>query len=238
MEPEKDYYFRLYYNNEYTDIIKINLSKDEIKCIGGDRDGGDNINQEMPSVKQPYRSRGHGVTSDRNENPVITEKSDENSTTVSGKRLKDMSKTSDNKITFEKDGIEIKIPGDFVEENNIKENDAVTVTIDKKDDNKFSFSLDINDKKIKDIPPSEVYIHGKNSKEPEKLSINSTGEYDLPPDNITENKPSDNPKSSDKNLTSADDIITAEQENTVTLIPVISIIIFCSLFITILIILL
>lgn len=237
LEADKDYYFRLCYKGEYTDIIKINLSKDEITSIGGDRDGGDNSEQEMPPVKQSYRSGGHGVTSDKDENPVITEKSDENSTTVSGKRLKDMIKTPDNKITFEKDGIEVKIPGDFIEENNIEENDAVTVTIDKKDDNKFSFSLDINDKKIKDIPHSEVYIPRKNSKEPEKFIINSTGEYDLPPDNIIENEPSDNPKISDKNLTSADDIITAEQKNTVTPIPVISIIIFCSLFIAILIIL-
>lgn len=237
MEPEKDYYFRLYYNNEYTDIIKINLSKDEINCISGDRDGGDNSEQEMPPVEQPYRSGGHGVTSDKDENPVITEKSDENSTTVSGKRLKDMIKTPDNKITFEKDGIEVKIPGNFIEENNIEENDAVTVTIDKKDDNKFSLSLDINGKEVKDIPNTEVYVPVKNSEEPEKLMINSTGEYTLPDSNNTDNAASDKKETLYEDRDTAEDTRIRKQERTLSPLPVISAVLVCSLFIAILIIL-
>lgn len=237
MEPEKDYYFKLYYNNEYTDIIKINLSKDEITSIGGDRDGGDNSKQDIPPVEQTYISRGHGVTSAKKESPLITESSDENTTTVSGKRLEDIRKTPDNKITFEKDGIAVKIPGEFAKENNIEEDDSVTVTIEREDDSKFSLSLDINGKEVKDIPDTEVYVPVKNSEEPEKLMIDSTGEYTLPGSNNQDNAASDKKETLYEDRDTAEDTRIRKQERTLSPLPVISAVLVCSLFIAILIIL-
>lgn len=237
LEADKDYYFRLCYKGEYTDIIKINLSKDEITSIGGDRDGSDNSEQDVPPVEQTYISRGHGVTSAKKESPLITENSDENTVTVSGKRLEDMRKTPDNKITFEKDGIAVKIPGEFAEENNIEEDDAVTVTIEREDDNKFSLSLDINGKEVKDIPNTEVYVPVKNSEEPEKLMINSTGEYTLPDSNNTDNAASDKKETLYEDRDTAEDTRIRKQERTLSPLPVISAVLVCSLFIAILIIL-
>lgn len=230
MEPEKDYYFRLCYNDEYTDMIKINLSRDEITSIGGDRDGGDNSRQEIPPLEQTYISGGHGVTSAEKESPLITESSDENTTTISGKRLEDISKTPDNKITFEKDGIEVNIPGEFAEENNIEEDDTVTVTIDREGDNKFSLSIDVNGKEITDIPHAEVYIPSEDSREPERLVIDRTGEYALGSnsnDNSNNSKDSKD-ESSYKNTA---------QETTVKTLPTVLIISLCSLLLFILIIL-
>ena len=237
LEADKDYYFRLCYKGEYTDMIKINLSKDEITSIGGDRDGGDNSEQEVPPVEQTYISRGHGVTSAEKESPLITESSDENTATVSGKRLVDMKKTPDNKITFEKDGIAVKIPGEFIEENNIEEDDAVTVTIEREDDNKFSLSLDINGNEIKDIPNTEVYVPVKNSEKPEKLMIDSTGEYTLPGSNNTDNAASDKKEALYEDRDTAEDTLIRKPKRTLSPLSLISTVLVCSLFIAILIIL-
>lgn len=239
-EPDNDYYFRLFYNNEYTDIIKINLSKDEISCIGGDRDGGDNNIQEIPPVEQPdktYNSSGHGM-----KKPAVNEKSDETSTTVSGKRLEDMAKNPGNKISVEKSGIEVKIPDEFIEDNNIKEDDAVTITIDKEKEDNFSISVDVNGNEIEDIPHTEVYVPTETSKEPQKLVINKTGEYSVNNNSEAENKTFPQKSASSDNNTNYEKEINQENsQNTVTTkikpFAVISVTFVCSLLIIVLIIL-
>lgn len=67
LDPNKDYYFRILYNGEYTDILHIN-SDIELELIEGDHDGGDNYNQNIPHLTSkpdlPQRnstSTGHGV---------------------------------------------------------------------------------------------------------------------------------------------------------------------------------
>ena len=49
------YYFRIEYNGEYSDVLKVLITEDlySYELIGGDRDGGDRDDQTPPSVTQP-----------------------------------------------------------------------------------------------------------------------------------------------------------------------------------------
>lgn len=181
MSDNKDYYFRLYYNDEYTDTIKINIGTMEIYNIEGDRDGGDNSPQNVPVPDQSSSvtgSSGHG--SSNIEVFPVKEFSTANSITVSGERLKDMANTPDNKISVEKEGIEIKLPSDIIEDNNIKDDDTVTITIDQPDDNTFEVALSVDEREIKSIPGTEVFVPLKNTHLPVKINIDTSGEHTVP----------------------------------------------------------
>ena len=51
LTPDTNYYFRLKYDDEFTDILFVNITADEISgnIIQGDRDGGDTAHQELPA---------------------------------------------------------------------------------------------------------------------------------------------------------------------------------------------
>lgn len=57
LAPDTDYYFKLEYQGQFTKTLHINISEDQIKTdfVEGDRDGGDNSKQEIPTLTQ---SRG------------------------------------------------------------------------------------------------------------------------------------------------------------------------------------
>ncbi len=52
--PDTDYYFKLEYQGQFTKTLHINISEDQIKTdfVEGDRDGGDNSKQEIPTLTQ------------------------------------------------------------------------------------------------------------------------------------------------------------------------------------------
>ena len=55
LQPDTDYYFKLKYNGIFTKTLHIRLNEDQIitDLIEGDRDGGDNTEEDIPPLKQP-----------------------------------------------------------------------------------------------------------------------------------------------------------------------------------------
>lgn len=55
LKPDTDYYFKLEYDGAFTKTLHIRLHEDQIitDMIEGDRDGGDNTEEDIPPLKQP-----------------------------------------------------------------------------------------------------------------------------------------------------------------------------------------
>lgn len=201
-EPDKSYYFRLLYKGEYTDILFIDQNIKPI-IIDGDHDGGDNYEQEFPPliVESDVSGNGHGSSGNGvnkqndNERDLYSdttkrlEMSDLNTTVISGKRLTDLAAVN-NKIIFEKQGISAELNKNFIEENNIKAEDTVSVTIEKGENNNFSIDVSVNNKAVEKIPgtvvrfPKTEQTDDANNKEnsTNQLIINEPGSYS-PDDN-------------------------------------------------------
>ena len=235
LDPDTDYYFRLYYNGEYTDTVLINPNVDPV-IIGGDHDGGDNYEQTLPPVIQetpvsddesPDKAlshRGSGSQTDSSNkgsssgSAQVLERSDANTTIISGKRLMDLAEINDNKIIFEKEGISAELSEDFIERNDIKEDDIVSVTISKNQNDDFSIDISINNNEIKEIPDTVISLpkaentydtasitdkHGTDANA-KKITIDETGSY-KPGNNggavkLSENISVDETKNSDTNI--------------------------------------
>lgn len=216
LEPDKSYYFRLLYNDEYTDILFIDQNINPI-IIDGDHDGGDNYEQELPPLivesdisRNRHGSSGSGINKQNdNESNLYSditkrlEMSDLNTTVISGKRLTDLAEVN-NKIIFEKKGISAELNKNFIKENNIKDDDTVSVTIEKGKKDDFSINVSVNNKAVEEIPgtvirfPKTEQTDGVNNKEnnTNQLIINEPGSYS--PDNkggavkLDENSVTDN----------------------------------------------
>lgn len=196
LEDNTDYYFRLKYNDEYTDTIKINKTSGEIIILGGDRDGGDNDKQEVPSIIQDAQTKTEGENAESSQNKKTSDKSskysrniksadeeadEKDSTTVSGKRLEDLAEDNNGKIPFEKNDIEIILDNSFIEDNDIQSDDTVIAEIKREADNRFSVDITVNDKSVTEIPKTEVFIYpsdgiGINEEVPSH-TIDETGSY-------------------------------------------------------------
>lgn len=196
---DKDYYFRLSYNGELTDTIFYDHKNTTTTIIGGDHDGGDNFEQEIPPVqvvapsnKRPKSSSsGHigkqqnvstnSHSSNENHEKQI-ETSNPDTTVISGNRLIDLAELN-NKITFEKHGISAELDKNFIIENNIKNEDTVSVTIDKRDEDNFSVDINVNNTTVKKIPDTVIIIANKTSNTSNdnitKFVINETGQHNV-----------------------------------------------------------
>lgn len=175
LQPHKDQYFRLFYNDEYTNTVLINTDVDPV-IIDGDHDGGDNYEKPLPpqiiesdSSKNKYRSRGNGASKKSSDDIILysdrverLEFSDLNTTVISGKRFNDLAEIN-HKVVFEKDGISATFDKDFIEENNLKDEDTVSVTLRKKDGDNFSIDVSINNKAIKKIPGTIIRFPKENN---------------------------------------------------------------------------
>ena len=66
LKADTNYYFKLYYENKFTDVLHVILSGDDIKTdnITGDRDGGDNSSQIIPPLVQPDKSTKNDKNTD------------------------------------------------------------------------------------------------------------------------------------------------------------------------------
>ena len=216
LEPHKNQYFRLFYNGEYTNTVLINTDVDPV-IIDGDHDGGDNYEQEFPPLivesntsRSGHGSSDNGINKENNNEGYLysdstkrLEISDLNTTVISGKRINDLAEIN-NKIIFEKKGISLELNKNFIEENNIKDEDTVSVTIEKGEKDDFSIDVSINNKAVKKIPdtiirfPKTEETDSVNNKEnnTNQLIINEPGTYS--PDNkggaikIDENSITDN----------------------------------------------
>jgi len=83
-----------------------------------------------------------------------------NKTIISGDKLIETKKTQGDYITFEKSGVAVEIPSDFIEDYNINKNDYIGVEIDRDEEN-INIAVDINDKPVKNIEGAKLRISDK-----------------------------------------------------------------------------
>ena len=244
LQADTDYYFKLKYENAFTKTLHIKLNKEQIKTefMEGDRDGGDNSEQDIPELEQPsnpdsshrpYRPSGGSsiiapavtpilerseeipVRSDNNdrsqhspqthieddvkgndiiENDSIESDSAENNfiendsiknnpmesitdneTVITGERLKQMTESQGGIVFFEKDGIVLEMPRDFIANNNIQSDDTISVKLDN-DTAKINIAVNINNNPVTDISGSSLHI-------PEEKAVLKKAETEIPADN-------------------------------------------------------
>lgn len=192
LDENKTYYFKILYNGEYTNVIEVKNNGD-ILIIGGDHDGGDNFNQPslpiVQRIKTSPKSGGYSKSNDKNErfysdNVEIIERIDLNTTIMSGKRLLDLVELNNNEIVFEKDDITTVIKGDFVKDNQINENDIISVKIRKGKNNDFGITVNVNNREVKKIPDTMIHIQGSDDDKTKAFKIDETGNYIVDNDRI------------------------------------------------------
>lgn len=71
LSPDTDYYFKLEYQGQVTKTLHINICEDQIKSdfVEGDRDGGDNAEQEIPPLTQPRGGSSSSSSKRRSNRP-------------------------------------------------------------------------------------------------------------------------------------------------------------------------
>lgn len=191
LEPHKDQYFRLFYKGEYTNTILVNTDVDPV-IIDGDHDGGDNHEQPVPPVYDEIpvsksSSTGAGMEKDKgtyeapySDNVKMLERVDLNTTIISGRRFMDIVEIN-NKIVFEKEGISAELTDDFAEENNIKADDTISVSINKNNNSEFSINVSINNNTVEKIPNTVIrFPHSEDNENPNdinEITLNETGSY-------------------------------------------------------------
>ena len=244
LQADTDYYFKLKYENAFTKTLHIKLDKDQIKTefMEGDRDGGDNSEQDIPELEQPsnpdsshrpYRPSGgssiiapsktaipenskdlpaqsdnnditeqlpqktienneikngiienDSIKNSSNENNIIENDSVENNTferitdnetVITGERLKQMTESQSGIVFFEKDGIVLEMPRDFIANNNIQSDDTISVKLDN-DTAKINIAVNINNNPVTDISGSSLHI-------PEEKAVLKKAETEIPADN-------------------------------------------------------
>lgn len=71
LSPDTDYYFKLKYQGQFTKTLHINICQDEIKTdfVEGDRDGGDNSKQKIPTLTQSRSNSSSSRSKQKNNSP-------------------------------------------------------------------------------------------------------------------------------------------------------------------------
>ena len=177
LSPDTDYYFKLEYQGQVTKTLHINICEDQIKTdfVEGDRDGGDNSEQEIPPLSQ---SRGDSSSTrpkrrpkrssalpenHQNENLLNTEEHvTATQTVITGERLEQMTEVQGSSPAFEKGGVVLELPEGFAEKNSISNNDKISIDIDKKS-NEIAVLVKINDNQVTDITGSKIRIPKNNA---------------------------------------------------------------------------
>lgn len=263
LKADTDYYFRLGYNGSLTDILHVNIDEDEIKTelLEGDRDGGDNEDQDIPPYKHPAPpsvsrpnqgpdttdneadADGDDMVSQQPEKsdigsvnaaeieetglpdvppqdeipgaelrepeestaetaspadngaggPVSDEEITDTKTVLTGRRLMQMSENQGGMPAFEKNGIVLELPPGFIEDNDIRETDMVSVELARHDAS-AQIDVKVNGGEVTGIPgamlhlPEPEAVIAMDGAEIEAASrgngeavfrIEKTGEYDI-----------------------------------------------------------
>ena len=95
-----------------------------------------------------------------NTDPLPIEEITPNKTVISGDKLIETEKIQGDYITFEKNGVALEVPSNFIKDYDIKENDSIAVGINKDKEN-INVEVEINNKSIKSIKGSKLRISNK-----------------------------------------------------------------------------
>ena len=124
-----------------------------------------NIEMEMPEqeseILEDDETESISELSDIDFTPL--EEITSNKTIISGDKLIETEKTQGDYITFEKDGIALEIPSDFIKDYNINKNDFVAVEINKEKEN-ININIEVNQKPVENIEGAKLRISDKKEK--------------------------------------------------------------------------
>ena len=171
------YYFRIEYNGEYSDVLKVFITEDlyNYELIGGDRDGGDRNDQTPPSVtQQPPKTSpseetpGPAAESESPTNPESwstqvpppaglleseLESDTQNAATWSGTRIKNYISASPGlPLVFEKHRIRAALPADCPVFLNISDTDRLHVEIQPLSADTVRLIISLNDIPLAELP--------------------------------------------------------------------------------------
>ncbi len=118
----------------------------------------DFISQNATELKTEYTTES--ITDMTNIELFPIEEITPDKTIISGDKLIETEKIQGDYITFEKNGIALEIPSDFIKNYNIKKNDSIAVGINKDKEN-IKINVEVNNKPIKSINGSKLRISDK-----------------------------------------------------------------------------
>lgn len=101
-------------------------------------------------------------TAHTTENSQNIEKISQDSVTISGTRLILMLEDSAEYVPFEKNGVVLRIPTDYLRNLNISDDDKISVEISKNNALSFAISIILNDNNLTEIPDSMVQLQADN----------------------------------------------------------------------------
>ena len=138
--PNKDYSLFLTYNEKSTGIYTFHFEESSLSNEHWyERNYADRDGKDLPDLD------------------TGTEKVSQNTTVVTGNRLSDIIKIGKNKVSFEKDGIVVKIPTEVMEQWEIKADDEIQADIFK-EGGQISVGIYKNGEEITNIPGATVEI--------------------------------------------------------------------------------
>lgn len=116
------------------------------------------ISQNVTEFEMEYTTET--IKNMTNTDPLPIEEITPNKTVISGDKLIETEKIQGDYITFEKNGVALEVPSNFIKNYDIKENDSIAVGINKDKEN-ISVEVEINNKSIKSIKGSKLRISNK-----------------------------------------------------------------------------
>lgn len=144
--------------NGYSIIQKLFIEKDNNITVYnwfGSRGDGDRTDQELPPVViETENKRKPDITVNTKPIPSVTN----TQTIIPGTMLNQLIKLNHDTILFEKKGISIYLPKDFLENLKLSENDILAVTIKSISENSFYFGVTVNGKKLNKLTKISVQL--------------------------------------------------------------------------------
>lgn len=128
--------------------------------------------REVDTVTHPS-GRDDQNTAENSSEKKVTEIVTEKWTVISGKRLNLILKYMQN-VNFEKDGISLQIPKPIAQSWNVKEDQTIQVMVQKTSDQAYEVKIYQGDRKITDIPGSQVVLPVKEvfpEKDPKTIEV-------------------------------------------------------------------
>ncbi len=132
------------------------------------------VSEKNSGILTEYSDRecSDSVSVSETNEKITTEK-----TVLSGERLIEQAKTQGDTVTFEKKGVSLEIPSDFIKENNIEKDDWVAVSINP-EGSKVNIDVRVNGNPVEKIEGSKIVVLDENN-EPRTFDADKTGEYTI-----------------------------------------------------------
>lgn len=188
--PPGIYHLKIVHDGGESNIITIEVDESgfELREIGGDKDGGDGDDQDLPDLEQdPPKGGGTPPAPTTGDDPAPapdadtpttgqtparqlatrqqpaagarpTERLSADATTVSGLRLADMMRQQGDSVLFQKKGISTLFDAAFLQGLGLADDDMFTVTLEDLGGGRYRVGAEVNGVALKAIPGTRVQI--------------------------------------------------------------------------------